>query len=155
MIELILFLSLETFNMHKKNGKRGRPKVRCSPRNGRLHDLLAPHVAPQQDAQGPVDTDLSAIRRAAANKRWEMTRARQVDFTVGTEFEIYDAEEDTSDDSTDTVESDVENEVDDTTSDGAGDTLTKTSAWRHWSDFQKCLPSNPEMQAALLKSIQK
>ena len=137
--------------MRKRINKRGRPKIKCSPRNERtLGHMIDDHVARAQDAVEPhVEPELSAKRRDAAKKRWDSAKISQLDLTAGVECEIFAHVEESSDEDVDIVNNgggdvDIDKELN----------LPKTSSWRHWKSFQDYLPSDLDLQAALLRATQ-
>ena len=144
--------------MHKKKGRRGRPKVRCSPRGGGLQQILAA-AATAAAGDGPdrqVDPELSDKRRAAAEKRWDAARTRQLELAPGFECEIV-SQEDYSDDEESLEYVEEEENVGAEEIEVRGDTqlnLSRVTLWRYWTSFQEYIPSELDLQAAVLRATQ-
>ena len=125
--------------MHKRKGRRGRPKVRCSPRGERaLEQMVANQLANEQPTKSLLEPDLSAKRIAAVQNRWDASKIMELDLTTGVECEIFSHEEDSSDE-------DME-EIPDTAEEDLDMELPKTSAWRYWKHFQEYLPADLQTQ---------
>ena len=133
--------------MHKRKGRRGRPKVRCSPRSERLQLMVA-----GLQSTSSVDPALSEKRREAARKRWDRAKATELDMEEDSEHEF--------------AHSEAEDESLDEAGDGSDDSeaaapdneevvVPDTSGWRFWIDLKDLLPADQNFQAALLHTIQK
>ena len=118
--------------MHKKKGRRGRPKVKCSPRNERFpwsgdagpkqrvevvpnaQDGGVPGEGGGADGgQGESETDLTVKRRQAAKVRWDAAKIRKLEILKEQEFDmmtVSDEEVDsTSEEAVDNIDAVIEN----------------------------------------------